>query len=61
MFDRNGWLGKLACFVCWEATGEWESTGLASHIAPSIASYLTLWLQSVDSWIRCDINDTCSK
>lgn len=56
--DENDWLGKVACFVCWEATGVWESIVLASHVAPSIPSYLT---SAETFWVRCDVNEACRK
>jgi len=60
--DEDDWLGKVAAFVRWEANGEQGSTGLASHMAPSVPSYLTFWFWSVETfWVRCDVNETCSK
>lgn len=62
MSGENDWLEKVACFVCWEATGEGESIGLPFHIAPSVSSYLMFWLLSAQTfWVRCDVNEACSK
>uniref|UniRef100_A0A8C8B311 Transmembrane anterior posterior transformation 1 n=2 Tax=Otus sunia TaxID=257818 RepID=A0A8C8B311_9STRI len=56
MSDENGWLGKVSSFVCWEATGEWESTGLASYIAPFIPSYLTFCVFCLCVFLNVDLS-----